>query len=55
MHGKRVFLVESLVTAQPWAQQMDAAARNATVVRDADQIVTALEADLAVSSDAVFA
>lgn len=54
-HGKRVFLVESLVTAQPWAQEMDAASRNATVVRNAEQIVTALEADLAVSNDAVFA
>jgi len=54
-HGKRVFLVESLVTAQPWAEQMSAAVHNATVVRDANQIVTALEADLAISSDAVFA
>ena len=54
-HGKRVFLVESLATAQPWAQQMSAAAHNATVVRDANQIVTVLEADLAVSGDAVFA
>lgn len=54
-HGKRVFLVESLVTAQPWAQQMQSESRNVTVVSHAEMIVKELEADLAVSDDAVFA
>ncbi|MDE0497589.1 MAG: DNA-processing protein DprA [Acidimicrobiaceae bacterium] len=54
-HGKRVFLVESLVTAQPWAQQMESASRNVTVVSDAEMIVKELEADLTVDDDAVFA
>lgn len=54
-HGKRVFLVESLVTAQPWAQQMESETRNVTVVSGAEMIVKELEADLAVGDDAVFA
>ena len=54
-HGKRVFLVESLVTAQPWAKQMVSESRNVTVVSDAGVIVKELEADLAVGDDAVFA
>lgn len=54
-HGKRVFLVESLVTAQPWAQQMESESRNVTVVSGAEMIVKELEADLAVGDDAVFA
>ncbi len=54
-HGKRVFLVESLVTAQPWAQQMDNESLNVTVVSDAEMIVKELESDLAVGDDAVFA
>ena len=53
-HGKRVFLVESLVTSQPWAQQMQSESLNTTVVCDSDQIVEALEADLAVDDNAVF-
>ena len=53
-HGKRVFLVESLVTEQPWAQQMEAESRNVTVVSDATMIVKELEADLAVGDDALF-
>ena len=53
-HGKRVFLVQSLVTSQPWAQQMQSESLNTTVVDDADQIVKELEADLAVDDSAVF-
>lgn len=54
-HGKRVFLIESLVTAQPWAQHMESESRNVTVVGGAEMIVKELEADLAVGDDAVFA
>ena len=54
-HGKRVFLVDSLVTAQPWAKQMESESRNVSVVSDAEMIVKELEADLAVGDDAVFA
>ena len=53
-HGKRVFLVESLVTTQSWAWQMDRDYLNATVVSDTETIVKTLEADLAVLDDAVF-
>ena len=53
-HGKRVFLVQSLVTSQPWAQQMQSESLNTTVVDDADQIVEALETDLAVDDSTVF-
>ena len=54
-HGKRVFLVESLVTSQAWAREMDADSINSTVVADAEVIVKELEADLSVDSSAVFA
>ena len=54
-HGKQVFLTESLVAAQRWAQQMAAESLNTTVVSyDADEIVEVLEADLAVDGDTVF-
>lgn len=54
-HGKRVFLVNSLVTAQPWAQQMTEASCNAKVVSSAEEIVGELEKDLAVDEHAAFA
>ena len=54
-HGKRVFLVESLVTSQAWARQMEADSTNATVIADADLIVEELEADLSVDDSSVFA
>lgn len=54
-HGKRVFLVDSLVTAQPWAEQMARDSCNAMVVRDAEEIVQQLEEDLAVDDQTVFA
>lgn len=53
-HGKRVFLVESLVTTQPWAQQMCTTSRNVTVIADVNQMVKELEADLSIGEDAVF-
>lgn len=54
-HGKRVFLVESLVTAQLWAKQMAAESCNAMVVSDVAEIVQVLEGDLAVDDHTVFA
>ncbi|MXY10007.1 MAG: DNA-processing protein DprA [Acidimicrobiaceae bacterium] len=54
-HGKRVFLVESLVTSQAWAQEMAGNSINATVIADADVIVERLEADLSVDDSFVFA
>ena len=54
-HGKRVFLVESLVTAQSWAKQMKCESRSVTTVSDATMIVEELEADLAIGDDVVFA
>ena len=54
-HGKPVFLVESLVTDQPWAQEMSQSPSNVTVVQDAEQIVDALDDHLAVVADGTFA
>lgn len=54
-HGKRVFLVESLVTAQPWAASLASMTSNATVVGGSDAIVDELEASLVVGDDAVLA
>jgi DNA processing protein len=45
-HGKRLFLVESLVLGEEWAQRY-AGRPGATVVQSVDQIVAALDADLA--------
>ena len=53
-HGKPVFLVESLVTDQPWAKEMSKAPRDVTVVRDADTIVEQLEEHLRIIDDASF-
>ncbi|MDE0066260.1 MAG: DNA-processing protein DprA [Acidimicrobiaceae bacterium] len=50
-HGKRVFLVERLVTHQQWAKDMCDDSVNATEVSDPSQIVEELEADLAVTAD----
>ena len=54
-HGKPVFLVESLVTDQPWAKEMSQSPRDVTVVTDVDEIVTALEDHLAIIADDSFA
>ena len=53
-HGRPVFLVESLVTAQPWADQMSKAPRDVTVVKDANAIVEQLEEHLSIIADASF-
>lgn len=54
-HGKPVFLMESLVTNQPWARAMSQAPRNVTVAQDAEQIVGELDEHLAVVADSTFA
>jgi DNA processing protein len=43
-HGKRLFLVESLVLREEWAQRYRSR-RGAQVVRGVDDVVTALESD----------
>lgn len=53
-HGKRVFLVEPLVTKHAWATDMLSESLSTKVVSDADHIVEELEADLAVDDTAVF-
>ncbi len=53
-HGKPVFLVESLVTGQPWARAMSQSPSNVTVVQDAEQIVDELDEHLAVVADGTF-
>ena len=52
-HGKPIFLVKSLVTNQPWAEEMSTAP-NVTVVSDADAIVDQLEEHLAIIADDTF-
>lgn len=44
-HAKRLFLLRSLVSAQPWAAQM-ADTDGVAVVDDLDEIMTAIEAEL---------
>ena len=53
-HGKPVFLVESLVTSQPWAEEMSTSLGDVTVVREADAIVEHLEEHLRLIADASF-
>ena len=53
-HGKPVFLVESLVTSQPWAEEMSKSQGDVTVVREADAIVEHLEEHLRLIADASF-
>ena len=53
-HGKPVFLVESLVTSQPWAEEMSRSQGDVTVVRGADAIVEHLEEHLRLIADASF-
>lgn len=45
-HGKRVFLLNQLVTHQPWAQEM-ATKPNVTVANTTDDVLTAIESALA--------
>ncbi len=46
-HGKPVFLVRSLVTSQPWAEEMSESQGDVTVVNEADEVVERLEEHLA--------
>lgn len=50
-HGKRLFLLSSLVMAQPWAREM-AALDGVVVVDKVDEVMVAIEAEL--TSDATF-
>ncbi len=45
-HGKRVFLVESLVTNQPWAKEMVDASLTVSKVKDVNEIVEMLNNEL---------
>ena len=49
-HGKRVFLVERLVTAQPWAKEM-AEHPQVTVAATAADIVSVVDAEVAPRAD----
>lgn len=44
-HAKRLFLLESLVTSQPWAQMM-AALDGVVVVDGLDEVMSAIDAEL---------
>ena len=54
-HGKPVFLVRSLVTSQPWAEEMSESQGDVTVVNEADEVVERLEEHLANVANAPFA
>lgn len=47
-HGKRVFLVDELVTAQPWARAMATTEPTVTVAADVDEIIAGIDAELGV-------
>jgi len=53
-HGKWVFLVESLVTGQPWAREMSEQRENVTVVSNADSVLSQLNSYLADLADDTF-
>ena len=46
-HGKPVFLVKSLVTNQPWAEDMSKSQGDVTVITEADEVTGRLEEHLA--------
>jgi len=46
-HGKPVFLVKSLVTNQPWAEDMSKSQGDVTVINEADEVTGRLEEHLA--------
>lgn len=50
-HGKRVFLVEELVTQQTWSQKMLENSLNAAAIASSSEIVDELEADFEFESD----
>jgi len=54
-HGKPVFLLDSLVTDQPWATEMAQGPGNVTVVSGAEEITQALDDHLAIIADDSFA
>ena len=54
-HGKPVFLLDSLVTDQPWATEMVHGPGNVTVVSGAEEITQALDDHLAIIADDSFA
>jgi hypothetical protein len=45
-HAKRLFLLESLVSAQPWAESM-AELDGVVVVDGTDEVLSAIDAELA--------
>ncbi|MDE0669014.1 MAG: DNA-processing protein DprA [bacterium] len=47
-HGRPVFLLDALVTAQPWAEEMADGPGDVTVVGGAEEITRALDAHLAI-------
>lgn len=47
-HGKRVFLVDELVTAQPWARSMATTEPTVTVAANIDEIIAGIDAELGV-------
>ena len=53
-HGKPVFLLESLITEQPWAEEMAYGPGNVAVVSDAEEITRALDDHLAIIADDSF-
>lgn len=54
-HGKPVFLLDSLVTDQPWAEEMTNGPGNVTVVSGAEEITQTLDDHLAIIADDSFA
>ena len=54
-HGKRVFLVDSLVTSERWAQEMASNYLSVSVATNAELIVKELNEELEVEHTAVFA
>lgn len=47
-HGKRVFLVDELVTAQPWARAMATTEPTVTVAANVEEIIAGIDAELGV-------
>ena len=54
-HGKPVFLVDSLVTSQPWAEEMANSQGDVTVISEAEEVVEQLEEHLAIVANTSFA
>lgn len=54
-HSKPVFLLDTLVTDQSWAEEMADGPGNVTVVSGAEEIAQALDDHLAIVADDSFA